>query len=208
MRLNCHNSFKLPYRRHGHTQHVNFFVGDILYILGGLFAIFVWLRFQLATKSGRRFLDSWKLKLPVIGPVAQASSVSKLCRVLGTLLQNGVPILRALEISSHSTGNSLLEEAVEKSAESVSSGEPLSRPLANAELLPPQVMAIITIAEESISLETVLVNIADSIEKEIAKKLDVLVSLLEPMMLLLLAGGVFFIIVGLLLPVFKMTENI
>lgn len=185
------------------------FIGKYgLFVLIALAAMAAYLRFLTMTKSGRRFFDQWKLKIPLIGPIVLRSAVARFCRVLGTLLENGVPILRALEISSHSTGNSLLEEAVEKSAESVSSGEPLSKPLADAELLPPQVMAMITVAEESNSLETVLVNISESIEKEISKKLDVLVSLLEPMMLLLLAGGVFFIIIGLLLPVFKMTENI
>ena len=185
------------------------FVGKYgFYLLIALAGLAVYLRFLTMTKGGRKFFDRWKLRIPLLGPIVLRSAVSRFCRVLGTLLENGVPILRALEISSHSTGNSLLEEAVEKSAESVSAGEPLSKPLAEADLLPPQVMAMITVAEESNSLETVLVNIAESIEKEIAKKLDVLVSLLEPMMLLMLAGGVFFIIVGLLLPVFKMTENI
>ncbi|MGI5832281.1 MAG: type II secretion system F family protein [Thermoguttaceae bacterium] len=178
------------------------------YILIALGALAVYLRFLTMTKGGRRLFDRWKLKIPLLGPIVLGSAVSRFCRVLGTLLENGVPILRALEISSRSTGNTLLEEAIEKSADSVSSGEPLSKPLAESDLLPPQVMAMITVAEESNSLETVLVNIADSIEREIAKKLDVLVSLLEPMMLLSLAGGVFFIIIGLLLPVFKMTENI
>ena len=178
------------------------------YVVIALGAGIAYLRFLTMTKNGKKFFDRWKLKIPLLGPIVLRSAVSRFCRVLGTLLENGVPILRALEISSHSTGNSLLEEAVEKSAESVSSGEPLSKPLADAKLLPPQVMAMITVAEESNSLETVLVNIADSIEKELGKKLDVLVSLLEPMMLLMLAGGVFFIIIGLLLPVFKMTENI
>ena len=185
------------------------FVGKYgFYLLIALAGLAVYLRFLTMTKGGRKFFDRWKLRIPLLGPIVLRSAVSRFCRVLGTLLENGVPILRALEISSHSTGNSLLEEAVEKSAESVSAGEPLSKPLAEADLLPPQVMAMITVAEESNSLETVLVNIAESIEKEIAKKLDVLVSLLEPMMLLMLAGGVFFIIVGLLLPGCKRTENI
>ena len=179
-----------------------------LYILGGFAAIIVWLRFPLATKSGRRFLDAWKLKLPIIGPVAQGAAVSKLCRVLGTLLQNGVPILRALEISSRSTGNALLQDAVEKSVEAVSAGEPLSKPLQECKLIPPQAMTMISIAEEANTLEKVLLNLADSLENQLSKKIDVMVRLLEPLMLLMLAGAVFYIILALLMPVFQLTDAV
>lgn len=179
-----------------------------LYALGVLVAVGVWLRFQLATKSGRKALDRWKLKAPVIGPVAQGSCVSKLCRVLGTLLQNGVPILRALEISSRSTGNALLQVAVEKAVENVAAGEPLSKPLADCGLIPPQAMTMISVAEESNTLEKTLLNLSESLERDLAKKIDVMVRLLEPMMLLLLAGSVFYIIIALLLPIFQMTESV
>ncbi|MCF0234207.1 MAG: type II secretion system F family protein [Thermoguttaceae bacterium] len=178
-----------------------------LYALGVIFGLVVWARFALKTKSGRRFLDKWKLRLPVLGPVAQGSAVSKLCRVLGTLLQNGVPILRALEISSRATGNALLQDAVEKAVENVAAGEPLSKPLADCGLIPPQAMTMISIAEESNTLEKVLLNLANSLERELAKKVDILTRLLEPMMLLLLAGAVFYIIISLLLPIFQMTES-
>ena len=179
-----------------------------LYVLGALFALFVWAKIQARTKAGRRFLDKWKLKLPIFGPVAQASAVSKLCRVLGTLLQNGVPILRALEISSRSTGNALLQDAVENAVDAVSSGEPLAKPLQESKLIPPQAMTMISVAEESNTLEKVLLNLADSLERQLSKKIDVMVRLLEPMMLLLLAGAVFYIILALLMPVFQMTDSV
>ncbi len=185
------------------------FVGKYyLWILGVLFGGGIYLRFMAASKWGHRLIDQWKLKLPLIGPVIQRSCISRFCRVFGTLLENGVPILRALDISSHSTGNEVLAAAVEKSAEAVSAGDPLSKPLADSGLFPPQVMAMISIAEESNNLENVLVSVSESIERDLAKKLDVMVRMLEPMMLLLLACGVFFIIIALLLPTFRMTENL
>ncbi|MBQ9874846.1 MAG: type II secretion system F family protein [Thermoguttaceae bacterium] len=177
-----------------------------LYALGFVVATVVGLRIWARAKSGRRAIDKWKLKLPIFGPVAQASCVSKLCRVLGTLLQNGVPILRALEISSRSTGNSLLQDAVENAVDAVAAGEPLSRPLAESKLIPPNAMTMITISEESNTLEKVLVNLADSLERQLSKRVDVMTRLLEPAMLLALAGAVFYIIIALLLPVFMMTE--
>lgn len=177
------------------------------WFLGGGITAFIFIRIRMTSRTGRKFIDTWKLKIPLIGPVALNSSVSRLCRVLGTLLANGVPILRALEISSRSTGNMLLTDMVEQALESVASGEPLSKPLAKAGLFPASVMTMITIAEESNNLENVLVNVADGIERQLSKKLDLLVRLLEPLMLLLMAGAVFYIIVALLLPILMMTET-
>ena len=121
-------------------------------------------------------------------------------------MQNGVPILRALEISARSTGNALLQASVEKAVDAVSAGEPLSKPLQESGLIPPQAMTMISIAEESNTLEKVLLNLSDSLERQLSKKIDIMVRLLEPMMLLMLAGAVFYIILALLLPVFQMTD--
>lgn len=179
-----------------------------LYVFGATVALLVWLKIQARSKSGRRFIDKWKLRIPIFGPVFQASAVSKLCRVLGTLLQNGVPILRALEISARSTGNALYQETVEKAVDSVSAGEPLSKPFLESGLIPPQAMTMISVAEESNTLEKVLLNLADSLERQLSKKIDIMVRLLEPMMLLMLAGAVFYIILALLMPIFQMTESV
>ncbi|MDO5554540.1 MAG: type II secretion system F family protein [Planctomycetia bacterium] len=173
-----------------------------------LFALIIWLRVQMATRRGRRIMDVWKLKLPIIGPVALNSATAKLCRVLGTLLQNGVPILRALEISSRSTGNMVLTDAVNKSAENVAAGEPLSKPLTESGIIPTSIMTMISIAEESNTLESVLVNAADSLEQQLSRKLDVMVRFLEPLMLLIMATAVFYIMIALLLPVFQMTQAV
>jgi general secretion pathway protein F/type IV pilus assembly protein PilC len=175
-----------------------------LYIAGFLVAAIVYLRIQIATPFGIRLLDKAKIQLPLFGEIILNGAVARLCRVLGTLLENGVPILRSLEISSQSTGNTLLADAVTRSAESVSSGQPLSKPLSEAGIVPPQVMAMISVAEESNTLETVLVNVADSLERHSARKLDTLVRLIEPMMLLCMGGAVFYIILSLLLPIFNM----
>ena len=88
----------------------------------------------------------------------------------------------------------------------MSAGETLSKPLSDCGLIPPNAMTMISIAEESNTLEKVLINLADSLERQLAKRVDVMTRLLEPMMLLLLAGAVFYIIIALLLPVFMMTE--
>ncbi|MCL2118416.1 MAG: type II secretion system F family protein [Planctomycetaceae bacterium] len=171
-------------------------------------AVTFWIWSQLTTPWGRKLVDRFKLKLPLIGEILLNSSVASLCRVLGTLLANGVPILKSLEISSQSTGNLILTDAVNKAAENVSSGESLSRPLGEAGIIPPQVMAMISVAEESNSLETVLVNAADTIERQVARKLDMLMRLIEPIMLLAMGAAVLYIIIGLLLPVFDMDISV
>ncbi len=178
-----------------------------LYVVGAVAFAAFWIQGQLSTKWGRTLLDRIKLRLPLVGPILQSGAVSRFCRVLGTLLENGVPILRALDISSHSTGNALLADAVKKAAENVSSGEPLSKPLADSGVFPPQVMAMIAVAEESNTLENVLVNVADTIERANARKLDMMVRLIEPIMLLMMSVAVFYIIVSLLLPIFQMGQT-
>ena len=176
-------------------------------LVGGAVAFF-WLRIQMSTTWGRRLKDRWKLKLPIVGQIFLESAVSRFCRVFGTLLENGVPILRALEISSSSTGNVILADAISKSADNVSSGESLSKPLAETGIFPPQVMAMITIAEESNTLESVLLNAADTIERGTNRRLDTLIRMLEPLMLLAMGVVVLVIILSLLIPIFKIASQL
>lgn len=162
----------------------------------------------VTSERGRRFVDTWKLKIPVMGTIFHDSSVSRFCRVLGTLLRNGVPILRSLDISSASAGNILLEEAIRDSAEHISSGNRLSEPLSASGLIPPHVMAMIRVAEESNSLDDVLIKISDRMDQKTERKLDMLVRLVEPIMLLAIGAVVALIIIGVLLPVFDINSAI
>jgi len=176
----------------------------ILAVAGIVFGILRWIK----TESGRRMVDQIKLKTPIVGDIFHDAAVSRACRVLGTMLKNGVPLLRSLRISSESTGNVLLAEAMLKSAENVTAGDTLSKPLAASGLIPPQVMAMIRIAEESNTLDEVLVKISDRIDGRIERKLEVMVRMIEPMMLIFIGGMVMFVIVGVLLPVFDLNSSI
>jgi type II secretory pathway component PulF len=176
-----------------------------LLIAGGLAALGYGIRHALGTPRGGLFVDRWKLKLPLFGKIFLGYALSRFCRVLGTLLTNGVPLLRALNISSESTGNIVLAEAIRQSAENVSSGETLSRPLAGCGLVPRPVMAMIAVAEQSNSLDHVLVDIADTIDRQNSRQIDTMLRLVEPLMLLVMGGLIMFIIAALLLPVFDMS---
>jgi general secretion pathway protein F/type IV pilus assembly protein PilC len=156
------------------------------------------------SESGRLVVDRLKLRLPLFGPILLSLALSRFCRILGTMLHNGIPILKALHIAKDSTGNRVLAQAIAKGAENVTAGAKLADPLRKSGYFPLDVVEMITIAEEANSLETVLVQIADSLEKRTGRNLDLMVKLLEPIMLLVMAAVTLTIVAGLLLPVFKM----
>ncbi|MCY2992342.1 MAG: type II secretion system F family protein [Planctomycetota bacterium] len=178
-----------------------------LVLLAVLAALGYGLRRVIQTDRGRLNMDRWRLKIPVAGAIFLNAAVSRFCRVLGTLLHNGVPLLRALEISSTSTGNKILGQAVLASATNISAGDTLARPLAECGLFPRAIMAMISVAEESNALDTVLLNIADALDRKISRQLDIMVRLVEPVLLLVMGSVILFVLVALLLPVFEMSTN-
>ncbi len=173
-------------------------------------AIVAWIlvRAQLQTPEGRRKSDLLKIRLPLFGDIFQSLAVARFCRVLGTMLHNGVPILKALEISRDAAGNRILSAAIAEASENISAGESLAQPLMASKHFPRPVVEMIAVAEESNTLDTVLVDIADGLERRTGRKLDLAVRLLEPIMLLLLAGVVLFVVIALLLPVIKMSSTL
>ena len=179
----------------------------LLFLLMGVLCYFT-LQVRLSSAAGRRTLDRWKVRLPLVGSIFQSLAVARFCRVLGTLLRNGVPILKSLGISREAAGNRMLSEAIEEASENISSGASLARPLAASGYFPKTVVEMIAVAEESNTLDKVLVEIADGLEKRTARRLDLVVRLLEPIMLLVLAGAILLVVVALLLPVIKMSSTI
>lgn len=163
--------------------------------------IIVLIRSQLRTESGRRMGDLIKMKLPLFGGIIQSLAVSRFCRVLGTLMQNGVPILKALDISSDATGNKVLSESISAATENITAGESLSVPLAKSGHFPRNVTEMISVAEESNTMDTVLIGIADNMEKQTARRLELMVKLIEPLMLLVMGVIVLIIVIALLMPI-------
>jgi type II secretory pathway component PulF len=180
--------------------------GVFMLIAAVLFAFFIWSKLQ--TEKGKRMRDLIKIKTPALGSIFKAFAVARFCRVLGTLLRNGVPILKSLEISREAAGNRILSEAIESASENITAGESLAAPLGASGHFPTTVVEMISVAEESNTLDRVLVDIADGLEKRTARRLDLVVRLLEPLMLLILAGFVLFVVMGLLLPVIKMSSTL
>ncbi len=131
------------------------------------------------TERGRRVADLLKIKTPLIGSVFLNLSVARFCRILGTLLANGVPILRSLEISRQAAGNLILSESIAKASEEITAGQHLAKPLAASKHFPPSVVEMISIAEESNTLDKILVQISDNLEKTTFRRLEVVVRLLD-----------------------------
>jgi len=155
----------------------------------------------LRSEKGRRTRDRLMLKAPVLGRIVQMVSICRFCRILGTMLQNGVPLLQSLRVSKESAGNLVLSDEIEKATESVTKGETVAAPLGASGLFPIDIVDMIAVAEESNSLDTVLVQIADANEARTARQIDLGVRLLEPLMLMVMAAVVMFIALALLVPI-------
>ncbi|MCK6484639.1 MAG: type II secretion system F family protein [Phycisphaerae bacterium] len=176
-----------------------------LVYFGGLAAAVVGLVYGARSEAGRAYFDRWSLYAPIMGKIVKLVAICRFCRILGTLLANGVPILQSLKISRDSAGNILLAGQIDEATEAVRKGESLAAPLAAGGLFPLDIVDMIAVGEESNNLENVLIRIADSYEARLNRQIDVAVRLLEPVMLIVMAGVVAFIAVALLLPILTMS---
>ena len=163
---------------------------------------------MVRSAPGRRMLDEWRMKMPVVGRVLRLVSITRFCRILGTMLANGVPILQSLAIAKDATGSALLAEAIDKAAETVRAGERLATPLKACGLFPLEVVEMISVAEESNQLEKILVEIADTVERRTNRQVDLAVRLIEPLILVMMAGGIAFVAVGLYYPILTMASTL
>lgn len=177
---------------------------NYLIIIGVLLGIVLGVSAFLKTDYGKTLFERFKLRAPVMGNIFTMVAICRFCRILGTMLHNGVPILQALKISKDSAGNELLAKVVEKAGDSVKKGAALSAPLGDSGMFPPTIVDMIAVAEESNNLETVLVQIAETNEARTARQIDLGVRVLEPILLVIMASLVFCILVAILLPILTM----
>ena len=177
-------------------------------VLGSVAIIALAINQYLKTPRGKYNADMLKIKTPLLGAVFLNLAVARFCQVLGTLLQNGVPILRSLEISRHAAGNLILSESIEAASEEITAGERLAKQLEKCGHFPQTVVEMISVAEESNSLDSVLVTIAENLEKTTFRRLETVVRLLEPMMLLILAAVVMFVVLALMIPILNSSSTL
>jgi general secretion pathway protein F len=159
-----------------------------------------------ASPKGKAKWDAFVLRSFIFGNIIRMLAVSRFSRTLGTLLQSGVPILTALDIVKNILNNTVLVAAVEDARESIKEGESIAGPLKRSGQFPPMVIHMIQTGEKSGHLEEMLGNVADAYDYQVETRLAVLVAMLEPIMILGMAGAVLIIVLSILLPILKINE--
>src|SRR5215469_7937657 len=161
-----------------------------------------------ASAHGRRKIDEWKMKAPIFGKVVRLNLFGQFARVLSTLLQNGVPVLTALKITEQVMPNSLVKDAVAQTREAVTDGKTLAQPLARSKIFPQLMVDLVKIGEETGDVPGALGNIADTYESELQVGLRVMTNLIEPVLIVGMALVVGFLLLSVMLPMFKLIANI
>ncbi len=179
-----------------------------VFLFGGLFVAVAVILAYSRTDAGRYKIDLWKLKMPVLGRTLVMIALCRFCRILGTLLKSGVPILQALRIAKDSADSAILAAEIDKAVESVQKGGTISQNFSQCALFPLDLVDMIAVAEESNSLDAVLVQIADTNETRTARMIDMGVRLVEPMLLVIIAGIVAMIAIALLVPILGMSAHL
>lgn len=166
--------------------------------------------FVIARRRPRvqRAIAAWRIRIPKVGPLLRALAVARLTRVLGTLLDNGIPMIQAMQISRDAAGDPLLAEAIDRATEAVRSGESLARPLLESGYFDEDVIEMVTVGESANNLPSVLVTIAQTLEAHVDRTLAIVVRLMEPVLLLVLACGVVFIFLSLVLPLMSLSSSL
>lgn len=170
--------------------------------------IFIGWKIFASTKGGRRTIDRFKLKMPLFGDVQRKTAISRFTRTLGTLVTSGVPILQALNITRETAGNSVVSDAINKVHDAVKEGESMVAPLESSQVFPPMVISMVDVGEETGQLPEMLLKIADVYEDEVDNSVSALTSLLEPLMIVMLALVVGVIVMALFLPLIQVIQGL
>jgi type IV pilus assembly protein PilC len=172
--------------------------------------IFFWLALKLIrkTKPGKAVIDRVTLYLPIMGGLVKKATIAKFTRTLGTLINAGVPILDAVKITADTTGNGVYVNALNSVHESVRQGESFAEPLRKAKVCDSIVVNMIDVGEETGDLDKMLTKIADNYDEEVDVAVAGMMSLLEPLMVVLLGGMVGFIVIALFLPLVKLMQSV
>ncbi len=176
-------------------------------IVLGIAGKFVWGKYKRAPQV-RNVLDPLKFKVPVFGMLFRKIAIARFTRNLGTMMRSGVPILQALDIVGQTTGNVVLERAVQSVMESVRTGEAISQPLAEHDVFPPMVVQMMSVGEDTGALDDMLLKIAQFYDQEVEATTEALTALIEPLMIAFLGGMVGGMIVALYMPIFKVFDLI
>jgi len=183
-------------------------VPGVVWIFLAPFAIFFLFKLIRMTGPGRAATDHIRIRLPVVGGLIRKTAVARFTRTLGTLISAGVPILEAIMITRDTSGNYVFERALTRVHDSIREGESFAGPLREAKVVDAMVVNMIDVGEETGDLDTMLMKIADNYDEEVDTAVQGLISLLEPLLVVVLGGIVGTIVLALFLPLVKMIESV
>ena len=175
-----------------------------LLIVGGVAAAAVGFYFWARTEAGRRRIDAWAFGVPIFGPLFQKIALARFARVLGALVAGGIPIVQALAISRGVAGNRLLEEEIDRMRDGVVAGQGLSDPIRDSRVVPPLVVKMISVGEETGSVDKVLARVARFYDRDVDYAVRNLSTALEPALLIVLGGAVLFTALAVFLPLWNL----
>ena len=181
---------------------------NLLATAGTLLGLFILLKLATKTKLGRLVWDKIKLKMPAIGPLISKLTIARFTRTLGTLVSSGVPILQALNIVKETAGNVIVANAIAAVHDSVKEGETITAPLEASGVFPPMVISMVDVGEQTGALPEMLLKIADNYDDEVDNAVAAMTSLLEPIMIVMLAVVVGSIVIAMFLPLIKLMEGV
>jgi type IV pilus assembly protein PilC len=171
-------------------------------------ATIITIKILMKSKLIKKGLDRLLLKLPLIGDLVTKVAVARFARTLGTLINSGVPILQALKITRETIGNSVIQNAVDKVHDSIKEGDTIAAPLDECKVFPAMVVNMIDVGEETGSLDSMLMKVADIYDAEVEAAVEAMLTLMEPAIIIILGGIIGFIVISLYLPIFSLGDSI
>ncbi|AIE75531.1 MULTISPECIES: type II secretion system F family protein [unclassified Synechocystis] len=179
----------------------------IIPVVGIIVAVFLFKKYY-GTYAGRRQVDGVMLKLPLFGPLNEKTAVARFCRVFGTLTRSGVPIIQSLEIVCNTVPNKIISDAIAGAIGEIQQGGMMSLALQQSKVFPSLAIQMISIGEETGELDAMMMKVADFYEDEVEQTVKALTSIIEPAMMVLIAGMVGTILLSMYLPMFAIFDQL
>ena len=186
----------------------NNFVSYLVPIVFGIVGIVIIVKMAGRTERGRYVLDLFKLKLPVFGEIIRKGAIARSTRTLGTLMQSGVPVLQALDIVRDTSGNAVIAKAYQDIHDSVKEGENMTPSMEASKQFPPMVVSMVDVGEETGSLPDMLTRVANTYDGEVDDAVNAMTSIIEPIMIVFLAGIVGTIVIAMFSPLMGLLTKI
>lgn len=184
-------------------------LADYWYIILVLLVVaIVFIKRWFKTPKGAIYRDNLMLRMPLFGNLTRMVAISRFARTLATLLASGVAMLTALDIVKNVVGNLIIEKSVEATRDSVKEGESIAEPLKRSGQFPPLVTHMISIGEKTGSLEKMLERVADTYDSQVDNAVTTMLSLLEPLMIMVMGGAIGFVVASIMLPIMEMTGGV